>query len=109
MRGRVGGKVKKENNMKTDFFDVSDVNAVRFECSICHVTTTIPVEGITRERISEAVVQHCHIERGSNPAGVGEDIDAILKFFAEHLKAIAAIMNRRNLRLQLEIKRAEGD
>ena len=62
-----------------------------------------PLADVSYNRIMATVLEHCHPDRGSNPAGLTEDVQAIAEFFnADDLSVIATALQRRNLTIRIE-------
>jgi len=87
------------------FIDLADVTEVQFVCTICEgKPITLPIDGITEGEIYRTVVQHCHVEKGSELTGVQQDIAEITKFLAKGMKLFAEDSKRRNLKVLFGVK-----
>lgn len=83
--------------------ELSDIIAVHFECSGCHVSTVVPITaGVSdyAKSLVSSACRHCHQAWELTPNSAEHKT---LCDFAYAIEGIAAQMRGRNLKLRLEI------
>ena len=92
---------------KKCFIETSDILAVRYECSKCHVAFTVPIAQLDpNEAASFANTKCAYCQEPSGFAPNTQEIRTLLGFITA-LKNISGTMVGRNLKLRLDIKCGE--